>query len=200
MKICQNCLNPIIGCGSKFCSLSCAAIYNNNRLGTGKINEKGICLNCKKEYKIGKNAKGKYCSHKCQREYLDKDLLFEKNTKLSGHKRVLIKERGHYCEKCHNKEWLNKSIPLELHHIDGDRNNQEKINLLLLCPNCHTLTENYGSKNKYKKRIHISDEKIISLINKKLNNHKILENLNMNLCGDSYKRINKLRSEIIMPS
>jgi len=40
MKICQNCLNPIIGCGSKFCSLSCAAIYNNNRLGTGKINEK----------------------------------------------------------------------------------------------------------------------------------------------------------------
>ena len=39
-------------------------------------------------------------------------------------------------------------MTLELHHIDGDETNNELTNLQYLCPNCHSLTENYGSKNK----------------------------------------------------
>jgi len=54
----------------------------------------------------------------------------------------------HKCSKCKQTKWLNYSIPLELHHIDGDHYNNELINLILLCPNCHALTDNYRGKNK----------------------------------------------------
>ena len=43
-------------------------------------------------------------------------------------------------------------IPLEVHHIDGDCTNNKEENLQLLCPNCHSLTENFGSRNKNSKR------------------------------------------------
>lgn len=37
--------------------------------------------------------------------------------------------------------------PLHVHHIDGDATNNSEDNLQLLCPNCHSLTENYGRLN-----------------------------------------------------
>lgn len=52
------------------------------------------------------------------------------------------------CYKCMNELWLDKPIPLELHHIDGDNTNNNLSNLILLCPNCHALTDNYRAKNK----------------------------------------------------
>lgn len=52
------------------------------------------------------------------------------------------------CEDCDNTLWLDQPIPIELHHIDGNRKNNKIENLSLLCPNCHALTENYRGKNK----------------------------------------------------
>ncbi len=51
------------------------------------------------------------------------------------------------CELCSNIEWMGKKIPLELHHINGNRFDNRIENLQLLCPNCHALTDNYRSKN-----------------------------------------------------
>lgn len=51
------------------------------------------------------------------------------------------------CEKCNNTEWLGKPIPLELHHINGDRTDNRFENLQILCPNCHAQTDNYRGKN-----------------------------------------------------
>ena len=51
------------------------------------------------------------------------------------------------CECCNNTEWLGKPIVLELHHIDGNRSNNNLDNLQLLCPNCHAMTDNFKSKN-----------------------------------------------------
>lgn len=55
----------------------------------------------------------------------------------------LIKERGHECESCKLEKWFENMIALEVHHIDGDNTNNEPINLQLLCPNCHSFTDNY---------------------------------------------------------
>ena len=69
-------------------------------------------------------------------------------SKVANLKRHLVKKRGHSCENCKNDLWLDKPIPLEVHHIDGDRTNNELINLSLLCCNCHSLTENWRNKKK----------------------------------------------------
>lgn len=51
------------------------------------------------------------------------------------------------CECCGLTEWNGKPIPLELHHKDGNHYNNDLTNLEILCPNCHSLTENYGRLN-----------------------------------------------------
>jgi 5-methylcytosine-specific restriction endonuclease McrA len=62
-------------------------------------------------------------------------------------KNRLIEERGHKCESCKNTLWLGKLITLELDHINGDRQNNSRDNLRLLCPNCHAMTPTYRGKN-----------------------------------------------------
>ena len=51
------------------------------------------------------------------------------------------------CDRCGLEEWLGKPIPLELNHIDGDRENNSLNNLQLICPNCHALTDTYRGRN-----------------------------------------------------
>lgn len=52
------------------------------------------------------------------------------------------------CENCKLDTWLDSTIPLELHHIDGNHRNNNLENIQILCPNCHSLTRNYRGKNK----------------------------------------------------
>ena len=51
--------------------------------------------------------------------------------------------RKNTCEKCKLDKWNDESIPLEVHHRDGDRTNNELSNLELLCCNCHAQTDFY---------------------------------------------------------
>lgn len=64
-------------------------------------------------------------------------------TRISHLKSHLIELRGHKCENCGNSEWFDQPIKLEVHHIDGNRTNNNLENLQLLCPNCHSLTPNW---------------------------------------------------------
>lgn len=41
-----------------------------------------------------------------------------------------------------------KYTPCELHHINGDEFDHRIENLILLCPNCHSLTDNHRGRNK----------------------------------------------------
>ena len=67
-------------------------------------------------------------------------------------KNRLLKEKffKHVCSNCALSEWLDKPIPLELDHINGDNKDNTLSNLRLLCPNCHALTPTYRSRNRIK--------------------------------------------------
>ncbi len=69
---------------------------------------------------------------------------------ISGHrlKTLLLRDglKSHCCENCGRTKWLGQAIPLELHHIDGNRGNNKHDNLQLLCANCHALTPNNSGK------------------------------------------------------
>lgn len=121
-----------------------------------------FCLNCNNEIKKYSSHFGKFCCHQCQHKYQYTEYI--KNWKsgnfdglqnngftISKHIRNYLFDKNN--AKCENCSWgevnVNTGlIPLQIHHIDGDCKNNSENNLQLLCPNCHSLTENYGSRNK----------------------------------------------------
>lgn len=60
----------------------------------------------------------------------------------------LVKEKylEYKCNCCGISEYNDKSISLELNHVDGNSRNHSINNLELLCPNCHSQTDTYRSK------------------------------------------------------
>jgi hypothetical protein len=52
------------------------------------------------------------------------------------------------CATCGATEWLGRPLSLQLHHRNGDPDDNRLENLQLLCPNCHSLTDNWGGRNK----------------------------------------------------
>lgn len=147
-----------------FCDRSCAASYNNLgivRNGTS-LPEHSYCLNCGKEITRG----NKYCDNTCRAEYERKEYIRRwKAGEESGTiaddniatavKYYLREKYDNSCQKCgwHEVNPYTGLVPLQIHHIDGDCKNNKEENLQLLCPNCHSLTENFGSRNKNCTRI-----------------------------------------------
>lgn len=63
--------------------------------------------------------------------------------------KILLKEgKKLKCEICNIENWQGKPLRLQIHHIDGNRSNNNLENLQILCPNCHSQTDNFCSKNR----------------------------------------------------
>ena len=79
------------------------------------------------------------------------EVLVEHSTWVNSNnlRKRLIKEglKEYKCECCNRTEWLGKPIKLELHHINGIKDDLRIENLQILCPNCHAYTDNYRGKN-----------------------------------------------------
>ena len=69
----------------------------------------------------------------------------------SNHLRERLLESGlkeARCEYCGLTEWQGRPIRLEVHHINANHKDNRLENLQILCPNCHSLTDNYRGKQK----------------------------------------------------
>lgn len=118
---------------------------------------------------------------------------YDKPQKTKAFKDKLIKIRGHKCERCNLEKWLDLPISLELHHIDGDKSNNTKENLELLCPNCHSYTDNYGSKNK--KHPNIPDIDFIQALQNSTTIREALLSLGLSDAGANYTKARALIKE-----
>lgn len=103
------------------------------------------------------------------------------------HKQILIKERGHACERCGNDSWLGEVITLELDHVDGDRQNNVRDNLQLLCPNCHSYTPTWRGRNA-KPSNRVTDEVLRSALAANPTIRRALLSVGMTPKGANYKR------------
>lgn len=73
-------------------------------------------------------------------------------------KNRLINEgiKEHKCEKC------GYTKKIEMHHINGDSTDNRLENLQILCPTCHSLTNNYRGKNVKGRRHNIPEAYILT--------------------------------------
>lgn len=99
---------------------------------------------------IDKNRKQVIAHPKYTKEDFEKSLE-DGTCSLKPHK--ILKKMVEYnlkeykCEKCGISKWNGKDITLELHHKDGNHSNNHIDNLQILCPNCHSQTNNFRAKN-----------------------------------------------------
>lgn len=118
---------------------------------------KHCCLFCGKEI----DCKKKFCSNKHQADYKHREYIQRWKDGgedglvgaygISNHIRNYLLEKNNYkCEICGWGEinTFTNTVPLEVHHIDGNYTNNKEENLQVLCPNCHSLTETHKSHNK----------------------------------------------------
>jgi hypothetical protein len=108
----------------------------------------------------------RYCSQGCQfagtqQRQIEAWLAGDSNPPHAGEGRIpdYLKRwwLATYGEKCGQCGWAVRRradgrIPLTWDHVDGDCSNNRFGNIRLLCPNCHALTDTYGSLNKSSRR------------------------------------------------
>lgn len=115
------------------------------------------CLQCNKEFEHSNSTQNKFCSVSCKGQYSwEKVSIPRIKEGLGGNLKRYLKEKvGDFCSICKSPPiWQGKELVLQLDHIDGDSDNNHPSNVRLLCPNCHTQTDFFGSKghgSRYKK-------------------------------------------------
>lgn len=152
-KLCKNVISFRYRNENTYCSRKCSAIENNG----GVVLPRRKCLGCEN---FVKSTESTYCSKACWQEKLYREYIVRwkrgEESGVTGHgtseriRRHLQETRGEKCQKCdwHEVNPVTNKVPVQLEHVDGNWRNNAESNLLLLCPNCHSLTSTYGALNK----------------------------------------------------
>ena len=131
-----------------------------NSWGFSQIKRRMIDLNLDSRIFKGKNP----IINSFVEKSISPEKLFKENCKHNRNvlRRHIIKNNliEYKCAICGITQWNNKTLSLELDHINGINNDNRLENLRFLCPNCHSQTCTYGSRNQQKNesKYEISEE------------------------------------------
>ena len=157
---CDNIL-PYEKRANKFCNHSCAASSNNLGIvrNPRKVERRTHCLRCSQPILgTGRVYCSRICSNAHRVERFAEKFLNGAEAMLSGSipaiRRCLIRLRGEQCEDCgwNKRHSVTDRVPLEVHHLDGNSDNNRAGNVKLLCGGCHSLTPTFRNLNKGKGR------------------------------------------------
>lgn len=189
---------PSMATNKLFCSVKCWQLY--------RIKPKDIkiwkCFVCNET--VSKNKK--FCTNHYPRKHviLAEDIeAWKLSTKSwtelchdTRRKRIII-EQNNKCAVCDNSTWLEKPLTLELDHIDGNRNNNIRTNLHMICPNCHSQTLTWRGRNISHR---VSDEIFIEALRTTKNTRQALDLIGMSPKGGNYRRAKRLKNFVDPPS
>lgn len=124
----------------RFCSKICSA-------AASQVRTQVTCYTCKKTFdrtssKLKLAKHGYYfCSRKCKdkAQRFDGLKVIQPKHYSNGKASYRIRALRDYGYKCMNCEYTEDDRMLDVHHIDGDRSNNELDNLKVLCVWCHAL-------------------------------------------------------------
>lgn len=140
-----------------------------------------------------KAALSKANKFKEERDYRIKNLPWVELKKSERRERIAY-DQDNKCDICKiENSWNGKELKFDLDHIDGNRNNEKRNNLRLICPNCHSQTDTYKvGNNKQAGGIVYTDEQIIQALKENTSGYSAIKSLGMNPHGGNYVRIRKI--------
>jgi hypothetical protein len=118
-----------------FCSRKCAGLASRTRVSM-------TCEECGKEFEKSKSRLKSSSHHFCSRACKDKAQRLDGISDMhpshygsgNNYRSLALREYIHKCEVC----GYNRDVRmLQVHHVDGDRENNDIANLVVMCPNCH---------------------------------------------------------------
>lgn len=148
----------------KYCTRSCSATANNRKKPKRQrklTRGSGSCLDCGTSISCYAQRCTECAPRSKSRERVAAWLAGEWDGNCADGlsetiRNFLLLEANFQCRGC---GWggvnpFTGRSTLQVNHIDGDAFNNERINLEVLCPNCHSLTENFGSLNSTSTRVY----------------------------------------------
>jgi Zn finger protein HypA/HybF involved in hydrogenase expression len=144
----------------------------------------------------GAKLRGEFVSRPPKRFDLNAALTENSSSSRKRVKQQLIRDGllENKCSKCNClPEWDGNPLVLILDHTNGINNDNRPENLRLLCPNCNSQTATF-CRGAFKKRKSVSTEALIDALRASSSGKEALKLLNMDLTGNNYTRITRLKA------
>ncbi len=158
-EYCNTIIDGLYGSG-RFCNRKCACGFSSlekrdeiNAVVSAKLKGRKPAHPFRKGYDPNRRKFGPpdwekaVIANKNRLEKLYESLSWD-DLPLPQKRRIILKEQDGKCCSCGIDKWLDERIVFELHHEDGNKKNNARNNLKLICPNCHSQTPNWKSKNR----------------------------------------------------
>ena len=106
--------------------------------------------------------------------------------------RILLEQEGQ-CAICSGPQvWNGKPLTFHLDHVSGDRSDNSRTNLRLVCPNCHSQTDTYCRSSKRS----ISDSELREALQTYPNKLKAFEALGLQPSSKTYQRAKRVLADV----